>query len=328
MAKPTRRFNYVERDPKLAKERANRRSGDFDSIYKEGVKIFKPREGKNTIRILPPSWDSAAHYGYDTHVNYSIGIDDQAYLSLSAMKNEPDPLAEARKQAEKQGNKKLADSLRPSHRIAFYLIDRMAEEEGVQLWAAPFGVDKSFLNIAIDEDSGEIMMVDHPDDGNDIRFYKEGTGLTTKYPADKMRVLKASPLHEDPKQADEWLDFATNNPIPDMLNFYSYEHIASVFEGQAAKVEEADEKPAKGKSNPLPDDDDEPVKPRTRSRPKVDDDEDVDDDGVVTSKKNGKTAKVSEPDEDDDAEASKMSASSIRQRLQGRRAQPTTDDDD
>ena len=334
MAKQTKRFTYQPRDPNLAKARASRRSGDFDSIYKEGVKIFKPREGKNTIRILPPTWANPEHYGYDIHVNYGIGVDEQAYLSLKAMKGERDPLDEARKEAEKEGNKKLADSLKPSHRIGIYLIDRMAEEEGVQFWAAPFGVDKSFLNIAVDEDSGAVTEIDNPDEGCDFRFYKEGTGMTTKYPADKMRVLKPSPLTEDEGLYNEWLEYAYSNPIPDMLNFYDYDHIAAAFEGHTPRNPD-DPKPARGrKPSPLPDEDEAP-KPavKSRARVQVEDNEEIDEDtGEVTTKKpNGKpTVKKVEAADDDDNEAAeaKMSVQSIRDRLAGRRQRPTVDDED
>jgi gp32 DNA binding protein like len=330
VARPTKRFPYQPRDPNVVKIRSNQRSGDFDSIYKERVKIFKPREGKNTIRILPPSWPQADHYGYEIFVNYGIGVDDNAYLSLSAMKNEADPLAEARKQAEREGDKKLADSLKPNKRVLFYLIDRMAEEEGVQLWAAPWTVDKCFCGIAIDEDTGSVTMVDHPEDGYDIVFTKEGTGLTTKYPAEKMRIKKApSPLHEDENLANEWLGYIQENPLPDQLNFYPYEHIANAFEGHVAKS--TDERLSK-RTTTKDDDDNEPTaKPsKTKPKPVVDDDEDVDEDtGEVTKKPNGGKVAAKKPEpEDDEAETAKMSVSSIRERLAGRRGRPAVEDDD
>jgi len=330
VAKPTKRFQYQQRDPSVVKTRSNQRGGDFDSIYKEGIKLFKPREGKNTIRILPPAWNGADHYGLDIFVNYGIGIDEQAYLSLKAMKNIDDPLDEARKEAEKEGNKKLADSLKPSKRVGFYLIDRMAEDEGVQFWAAPWTVDKAFCGIAIDEESGAATMVDHPDEGYDISFHKEGTGMTTKYPAEKMRIKRtATPLSEDETQANEWLSFVQENPIPDILNFYDYAHIAAAFEGHTPR-DSNEVKPKGGRTNPLPE---ETPKPKIRTRVQVEDNEEVDDDtGEVTTKKpNGKpTVKKVEAADDDDNEAAeaKMSVQSIRDRLAGRRQRPTVDDED
>jgi len=333
VAKPTRRFTYTPRDPQVVKQRSNQRGGDFDSIYKEGIKLFKPREGKNTIRILPPSWPNADHYAYDLFINYGIGIDEQAYLSLKAMLNEPDPLDEARKEAEKDGNKKLADSLKPTKRPGFYLVDRLAEDEGVQFWAAPWTVDKAFCGIAIDEDTGAATMVDHPDEGCDIRFYKEGTGMTTKYPAEKMRVLKPSPLSEDENLANEWLGFVQEHPIPDMLNFYDYDHIAAAFEGHTPR-DPNEVKPPRGRSNPLPDENETPKPVRPKPRVQASEGEEVDEEtGEVTTKRpNGGKATVQKveavDDDDNEAAEAKMSVQSIRERLAGRRQRPSTDDED
>lgn len=331
MAKQIRRFQYQQRDPQVVKNRSNQRGGDFDSIYKEGIKIFKPREGKNIIRILPPSWGSADHYGYDLFVNYGIGIDEQAYLSLKEMKKLPDPLDEARREAEKDGDKKLADSLKPSKRVAFYVIDRMAEDEGVQLWPAPWTVDKAFCGIAIDEESGAATMVDHPDEGYDITFYKEGTGMMTKYPAEKMRIKRQpSALSEDENQANEWLNWVQEHPIPDMLNFYDYDHIAAAFEGHTPRDKDDARPQGKRQSNPLPD---KPA-PKPQSRYQASEDEEVDEEtGEITKKPNGKPkpvrkAEPADEDENEAEEAAKMSVSSIRERLAGRRQRPSTGDDD
>jgi hypothetical protein len=302
-----RRFQYQKRDPNVVKERANQRGGDFDSMFKSGVKMFKPRDGKNMIRILPPTWDGNDHYGYEIWCNYGIGVDDQSYLSLSKMKNEKDPLAEARKLAERKGDHKLADSLTPKKRVLMYIIDRNNEEEGPQLWSAPWTVDKDFCNISYDEDTREVIMVDDPEEGCDIRFYKEGTGKTTKYDAAKMRLMKPSRLHEDEGLMDEWLAHVQANPLPNCLNFYDYDHIASVYEGHVVKS----------------DDEDEPKPPPNGKKPVVD--EDHDEDGVVIEIPR-KPKPTTTPDEDEDVPA--MSPTSIRERLMARRAKPPVDDDD
>jgi hypothetical protein len=284
------------------------------------VKLFKPREGKNKVRILPPGWPNANHYGYEIFVNYGVGVDEQQYLSLSAMKNEPDPLAEARKQAEKQGNKALADSLKPTKRVLFYIIDRMAEDEGVQLWAAPWTVDKSFASLAIDEESGAVTMVDHPEEGYDITFYKEGTGLATKYPAERMRIGRdATPLSEDQELADEWLAQISETPVPDVLNFYDYEHIAAAFDGQIRNDKLTSKKSSEDEGTVQ-------TKPKAQTRlPKIDPDEEFDKEtGEITKKQNSKSAPKAEPEDED---APRASAASIRERLAGRRAKSTSADD-
>lgn len=296
-------FKYVKRNPDVVKTRSNQRGGDFVSLYKENVKIYKPRDGKNLIRILPPTWNNAPHFGHEVYINYGIGADEQAYFSLSKMKKEKDPLAEAKKQAEREGDNELAKSLEPTKRVLMYVIDRMAEEEGPQLYPTPWSLDKVFCTLSCDEDTGEIIMIDDPETGCDVRFYKEGKGLATKYPAEKIKILKPSPLSEDETIQEEWLEHVTEYPIPDVLNFYDYEHIAGVFDGQlvqpkATKPSTDEEEPVKSKST---------RKPNVTTTSDVDDEEDEDD---------SQDEKIEETKTE---EVQKMTASSIRERLAARK---------
>src|SRR5579872_3466942 len=124
MAKKERGFTYQKRSKEALKERANMKGGNFDSIFKSKYKQWKPKEGKNRIRILPPTWKGAKHYGLDIYVNYSIGPDKQSYLSLSKHNKGDDPIAEARREAQREGDKEYAKALNYSHRILYWIIDR------------------------------------------------------------------------------------------------------------------------------------------------------------------------------------------------------------
>lgn len=274
MAKEAERgFTYKKRTKDDLKERANMKGGNYDTYIKPKYKQWKPKDGKNLIRILPPTWDGAKHYGLDIFVNFNIGADNQSYLSLSKHNKGADPLADARREAQADGDKELAKALSPSQRILYWIIDRMDEDEGPLLWAAPFTFDKSLSNLCIDEDTKDVMFIDDPDTGRDVRFYKEGTGLTTKYDPSKMKVLKESVLHDDENLQDDWLAFITDAPLPEVLNFYSAEHIAATFNGQAGrKDDDEDEKPVSRRTRARADDEDE--KPaRTRSRSSVEDED-------------------------------------------------------
>jgi len=274
MAKEQRSFRYEKRSKDSLKERANMKGGNFDTYIKPKFKQWKPKDGKNLIRILPPTWkkadapwQSTAHYGLDIYVNFNIGADNQSYLSLSKMQQGDDPLAEARREAQKEGDKDLAKALNPSQRILYWIIDRLDEDEGPLLWAAPFTFDKSLSNLCIDEDTKEVMFIDDPEEGCDVRFYKEGTGLTTKYDPSKMKVLKESPIHEDEEIQADWLDFITDNPLPETLNFYSYDHINGTFNGQAGRKEDDDdEKPVRSRRAKEPDDDEDEKPARSKRR--------------------------------------------------------------
>jgi len=340
MPKEERGFKYQKRSKDTLKERANMKGGNYDTYIKPKFKQWKPKDGKNVIRILPPTWEKAKHYGLDIFVNFNIGADNQSYLSLSKHGKGADPLAEARRDAQKEGDKDLAKALNPSQRILYWIIDRMDEDEGPLLWAAPFTFDKSLSNLCIDEDTKDVIFIDGPSDGRDVRFYKEGTGLLTKYDPSKMKVLKPSNIHEDEGLEAEWLDFIAENQLPDVLNFYDYDHIAATFGGQAGRRDEDDpeseEKTIRSRKacDPGEDEvDEKPVRSRTRrSDPEQEElplktrgprrDQELDEDEV--EEKPARTRQRARPDpepdyEDEDEKPARRSSS---------RKQADPDDDD
>src|SRR5271154_4877269 len=84
-----RGFVYKQRSKDSLKERANMKGGNYDTYIQPKFKQWKPKDGKNRIRILPPTWEPEdapwqrqEHYGLDVYINFSIGADNQAYLSL------------------------------------------------------------------------------------------------------------------------------------------------------------------------------------------------------------------------------------------------------
>lgn len=315
------RFQYQQRTKEDIKDRANNRGGNFDSIIKPTYKLYKIKEGKNLVRILPPTWEKPKHYGYDIWVNYGIGADNQSYLSLSKMKNEKDPIAEARATAAREGDEDLARALQARQRILVWLIDRLAEDEGPQLWPMAFTVDKDLASLSFDDDTKEVSYIDDPENGRDFRFHKEGEGLKTKYPAAKMKLLTESALHEDLDLAAEWLEFVAANPIPDCLQYYDYDHISNTFNGQA-RVERKDEDEPPRRTRPAARDE-EDAKPATRKRPVVEEEPPFDEDEPKPKKVVAK-----EPDE----EAPKPAGQSIRERLAARNKvapkRPDPDEDD
>src|SRR3954470_4296967 len=123
MAKTARAFTYQKRTVDDVKARANQSTGDFDRWVKPEYKRYKMKDGKNLIRILPPTWDKPNHYGYEIYVNFGIGPDNQSYLSLSKMKQEQDPLAEARTVANREGDEELAKQLEARKRLLMWVID-------------------------------------------------------------------------------------------------------------------------------------------------------------------------------------------------------------
>lgn len=226
-----RRFEYRERPADDTKRRSTQGANDYDKILKGHIKMWKPNDGENRIRILPPTWEDAKHFGLDIFVHYGVGPDRGTYLCLSKMKGEDDPIEEERLAARKDGDEDYAKELEAKRRVLIYLIDRDHEKEGVQAWAMPWTLDRDIVKVSVDRSSGEVLPIDHPEDGYDVEFEKKGSKNRTEYLGVAI-ARRSSPLGRD-----EWLEYAMDNPLPDQLQFYDYDHIAKAFGGGGAHKE-------------------------------------------------------------------------------------------
>lgn len=226
------RFQYRPRTAEEVKQRANRQIGSRDSFFAGEVDFFTPKAGDNTVRILPPTWEDARHYGIDLWIHYSIGADESAYLCLDKMRGERCPLCEERSRASGAGEEELADALRPRGRVAVWVIDRSQEGKGPMVWNMPAGLDKDFSNLCVDKQTQEVYAVDNPEDGFDISFKREGMDQRTKYSAAQI-ARHSTPLSADPQVMQRWLDYAVVHPLPSILQYRDYETIRAAFAGQA-----------------------------------------------------------------------------------------------
>ena len=263
------RYEYKQRDAGDAKKRSSQGANDFDKILVDSVKMWKPNDGDNRIRILPPTWDGAKHFGLDIYVHYGVGPDRQSYLCLEKMKGEADPIAEERAIARRDEDEKYAKELEAKRRVLVYLIDRDHEKEGVQAWAMPWTVDRDIVKVSVDKSNGEVLPIDHPEEGYDVEFEKKGAKDRTEYLGVAI-ARRSSPLGKD-----EWLDYAMDNPLPDQLNYFDYDHIAKVFNGGGAhKERDRGERGSSDREEPRGRDtrDNDRDAPRGRSRDDADED--------------------------------------------------------
>lgn len=218
---------------------------DFDKIFKDHIKVFSPKKGENRVRFLPATWPDPAHYGWDIFVHYGVGPDRQSYLDLKRMLDKPDPIDEERNELRRLGRtdeqslKEIRD-LNSTRRVACYIIDRDNEADGVQAWPMAQTLDQDISASSVDDD-GAVLDIDHPEEGYDVSFRKEGEKLNTKY---KGITISRRPSRLGKK---EWLEYAIKHPLPDQLQFFSYEDIAKEFGGGGVHRERAeDELPARG----------------------------------------------------------------------------------
>lgn len=245
-----RKFKYKKRSAESVDKRAQG-GGDRDHFLKNDFQKFTPADGDNLIRILPPTWEDAQHFGLDVHVHYGIGPDKGSFLSLHKHKGEADPIYEERLQAQNDGDDEYAKELRPNTRTLVWVIDRDKEEAGPKLWAMPFGVDKEISLRCKDKTTGELLYIDDPDEGYDVEFTKSGSGKTTKYEGVQIS-RRSTPISDDEDQMDEWLELIEDNPLPDVLVFQDYDYIKQVFGSGGGSSSNKSSSKSKSKDKSLP----------------------------------------------------------------------------
>ncbi|WVW36973.1 hypothetical protein vBValSR12Z_73 [Vibrio phage vB_ValS_R12Z] len=217
-------FEYKKRSKEQVQKRAEQQSGDFKSIFKEGIKMYKPKKGDNAIRILPATWEDPEHYALDVHIHYGVGADEERVLALHEMLGEDDPIRDMRMEYEADGNKEMAKACRPGRACAMWIVDMDNEAEGPQMYLAPPTVDAGIAQVSIDKRSGEMFDIDDPENGYEVYFTKQGEGMNTKYVGFQ---LARTPSEVD----EEHLDYAIDNPIPDCLVYLEYEEIEKMIAG-------------------------------------------------------------------------------------------------
>lgn len=215
--------------------RAKVSGGSYDSFLNPNIPFFKAKEGDNRVRIFPRTWDDIETWGKDwsieVWVHNNVGPDNGTYLCLDKMLNKQCPVCEVRRELDSDE----ADQLRLQKKFIAYVLDRSSEKTGVQFWTTPMGLYKDIQNRSRDKDANDsVIYIDNPDDGYDVSFVREGTGLKTRYTACEL-ARKASYLTKDEKRQKELCDFVEENPLPEQLVYYDADHIEKVLSGKSER---------------------------------------------------------------------------------------------
>ena len=261
MAKKTKKrnkkkgFKYTSRSKQDYDKSSSESSGQFDAYIRDGIPKFKPHDGSNRIRILPPTFEDPSDFALTLQVHYSIGADEQTYLCRKMLGDDEEcAICDEQKRLSKEGEADDASSFKAKKRKALWLIDRKADTADPLFWAMPFGTWKDTVLVCKDED-GEVIELDHPEEGHDILFNKEGAQLKTKYTG--IRLGKQRPIVSDEDDVEKILSFIQENPLNEALVFFDNEYLQSILEGQATSSDDDDE-----------DEDEEEKKPKRRKSSK------------------------------------------------------------
>lgn len=272
-----REFDYQPPSYEQTVERADRQGSMYDNLFKS-VKTYKAAEGRNIVRILPPTWKGAAHYGLPIWVHYGVGPKEAAYLCLRENKTSPHkrcPLCEELYNLGARATPDDRKALLPTQSILYYILDRNQPQSGVMLWRVSGTADSEIAAQSVNRRKGSVLNIVDPEHGYDLEFLRTGQKLNTRYRGYQV-VREESPMCEDDRTYEEVLDFIFDNPLPGVLNFYRPEHIEGVYSGKVGGDEEDDTSGRdRGRPRGRDDEDDEREAPRMRSRaaPPPDDEE-------------------------------------------------------
>jgi len=259
-----REFDYTPPSFEDTVERADRQGSMYDNLFK-GVKTYKAAEGRNIVRILPPTWKKASHYGYPIWVHYGIGPKEGAYLCLRENKSSPYkrcPLCEELYSLGARATAEDRKALLPTQSIIYYILDRNQPQQGVLLWRVSGTADSEIAAQSVNRRKGSVLNIVDPEQGYDLEFMRSGQKLNTRYRGYQV-VREDSPMTDDNRAFDEILDAIFDKPLPEVLNFYKPEHIEAVYSGKVSDEEDG--------NNSMSDGD------RRRARARDDEDDDVDD---------------------------------------------------
>lgn len=269
-------------------------AADTDAMQKKLAEIgsgsfFKPKEGKNTVRILPP-WSEEGLWYKEGVIHYGLKNKDGKERGYACLKqfDKDCPICEKREELAKQGaeGKELADRLRG--RVKFYANVLDYKVGKVVIWGFSAKILSTLLSYCSDPDFGDIS---DPEKGYDVIVERTGTGQTDTRYAVRCRP-KPTAL-----EGDTWEDGIKDLDTA-VIEEPDVEKLEELLEGKFG-----DELPKKSKGKKAEDedddDDDDEEEEDTKKKKKSDDDDDDEDDDEEDVKSSKKKKKSKDEDDED-----------------------------
>jgi hypothetical protein len=235
--------------------RATQSSGQYDSYINPDLRFFKAQVGVNAVRILPRTWEPEEasekfpklaenglidkYFSFTIFVHNNIGTDNATYLCPEKMMGEHCSVCDEYRRLKADGLSDEAYQISAQKRHLYWIIDRGESNIGPKIWSVSTKIDKEIASRCKTR-SGKTMAITNPLNGYDVLFRREGQKLNTTYLGWDID-RDPSPLSEDEDVASEWLTTAQENPLPDVLNFYSDDYVAGVLAGGGGRTEEEEE---------------------------------------------------------------------------------------
>lgn len=219
---------------KRVKEGAARTNSKYDSIFRNGVNTLKMKVGVNNLRIVRGT--DADYWGETIWVHSYVGVKESSYICPKRMgKSKKCPICDAADDASASGDKEEATSLVAKERVICYIVNRDDEKSGIQVWDMSWSQGRE-IDAVCDTRRGILNISDH-NAGFDISIQRTAMGKATRYVGLQVD-RESSPLSEDARQQDAWIDEIDAAPLLDLLKYYPEQYLSDILTG---KVEEKDE---------------------------------------------------------------------------------------
>ena len=159
-----------------------------ETIFNDGVEIdtFKPQDGDNLIRILPPLDEDEVQFG--GIVLWTYYLNGATYISPTVFDKTVDCPVMAKYKKWKGVDDDKAALFKPSKRIGAYILDFNEDTKNGKLkfWFAPDSLISAILDRCRMRSSSALIAVDDATDGRLVYFKRTGEGRMTRYGAEQI----------------------------------------------------------------------------------------------------------------------------------------------
>jgi len=248
MGEKDRKSALRDRIANNQKNKGGERGSTLLDISKiDDVQFYKVKDGKNKIDILPYTVATTHHpqgikkgepdYILDIYTHKYIGLGKKNVLCLNKTYNKSCPICEERDRLIEEGNEQLAESLKPSRRAIYNIIDCNDEEKGVQLLdMTHFFFEKELLEklkiVEDEEGNGAIIFADL-EEGRSIVFRASEETFNKR----KFFKFKDFAFEKRETQYDEDA-INTTYSLDDLLIIPTYDDAKEMLFGEEGEAEE------------------------------------------------------------------------------------------
>lgn len=276
----------------MAKKHKHGNRTDIEKSTKEmgdlgGDNYFKPKSGKNTVRILPP-WNDSGVFFFKAIQHYNVA--EHGPVPCNKMRGKDCAICEALKDVSKE----VARKAYAKPRYYVNVIDRKNPEDGVKIWGMTARNMKKIKSAMEDPDYGDIT---DPDEGRDIIIEVDDSKKGAPQYEIRPRVKTSEVGVEDWEENLPALDEVV---VPNFPSKKEYAELVSEAFDIDSDDDDEDDEEEEEKSKKKSKKDKKKDKKKKKQVEEDDEDEDEEEDDEPKSKKKKKSKKEDDDDDEDD----------------------------